>query len=73
MDLTNEMVITYYINVYISSPDLVILINGPRVSYFSSSSINLDASASYDPISTLLPITYQWDCPTYFGGEGCSS
>jgi hypothetical protein len=54
-------------------PDLVIDINGPMIAYFmnSTSLINLDSSASYDPMG--LKFTTNWDCPSYFGGDSCST
>jgi hypothetical protein len=72
-DALTKMSITSSINVNMTAPDLYIAIVGPRTAYFDVNiqSITLDASSSYDPAGSIM--SFQWNCPAYFGGDACSS
>jgi hypothetical protein len=74
VDTSTKLYSYNYINVQVSTPCLVPVISGPKFFYFDSSSpspILLDASSSSDPLNKT--ISYSWNCPSYFGGNSCSS
>mmetsp|Transcript_29094 Transcript_29094/g.28113 ORF Transcript_29094/g.28113 Transcript_29094/m.28113 type:complete len:260 (+) Transcript_29094:3697-4476(+) len=56
-----------------TDPDIVISILDNRIMYFatSTSTITIDGSATNDPSGD--PLVYTWDCPSYFGGDSCST
>lgn len=72
-DILTKMSTSSYINVNLTAPDIFVGIVGPKTAYFdvNSQTILLDASSSYDPAGGSV-MTFQWNCPAYFGGDACS-
>ena len=56
LDVSTKLFSYSYINVNVSTPDLVISISGPRAASFDTVStvIALDAGASFDPLKPLI-------------------
>ncbi len=72
-DALTKMSLITSINVNLTAPDLYVAIIGSRISYFdvNTQSILLDSSSSYDPAGSIM--SFQWNCPSYFGGDACST
>lgn len=73
LDKTVSYSQTNSFSVILAMPSPVISISAPSIVQFTTNvtTFTLNAGSSYDP--ALYSLTYQWDCPTYFGGTNCGS